>query len=567
MATSEELRDRLHRLEGRGYPAYKGIRGNWEMGDFRLSIDHVQGDPFAAPSRLSAHLPRSTAGLDAWLLAHRSRRLGVAALLARAFSDRARGTHGSGGGRSGTVRMVSPGQLVLTQTALQLAEDGSLEARFTVGLPARGRRILGLAAAELLTQTVPDLVRRCLAEGAHPADVLHLAAAVNEDAEALRGQLRPAGLVAFVADGAILPRRSGVDDRPMDQGAVTFSSPPELRVTLDTPNQGPVSGMGIPEGVTLVAGGGFHGKSTLLRALEAGIYNHRPGDGRERVVTVRDAVKIRAEDGRSVTGVDISPFIVGLPGGQSTKRFTTRNASGSTSQAAGLIEALDLGASVLLMDEDTCATNFLIRDRRMQELIPTDREPITPLLDRVVALHREEDVSTVLVLGGSGDYLDVADTVIAMEAFRPLDATGKARRVAFDFPTGRRAERAPAPLRAASRRVKVSSLPPGQRGRNTRVRPVDSRALRLGGERLDLSALEQLLLPSQLQTVAAALETLGQDRNWNLTSLPELVGRICQGLDRDLDSVDGRRTGDLAWIRGFELGAALNRLRSLEVTE
>ena len=183
----------------------------------------------------------------------------------------------------------------------------------------------------------------------------------------------------------LLPRRSGVDDRPLEGGGVVpFRSPESLRVVLQAPNAGSVPGMGVPVGVTLVVGGGFHGKSTLLRALEAGVYNHRPGDGRERVVSDPDTVKVRAEDGRAVAGVDISAFIDGLPLGQDTHHFTTPNASGSTSQAATIVEALESGAHALLVDEDTSATNFMLRDRRMQSLVPKDAEPITPFQPRPV---------------------------------------------------------------------------------------------------------------------------------------------------------------------------------------
>ncbi|HSG48243.1 MAG TPA: ABC-ATPase domain-containing protein [Longimicrobiales bacterium] len=572
MPTADDLRATLVRLDGRGYPAYKDIRGRWELPDFHLSVDHVQGDPFAAPSRVSAHLPPETAGLDPWLLGNEARRLGVAAWLAAAFSRGAEGRHAEGSGKSGDVRMASPGQLVLPQTAVRVRPDGAVEARFTVGLPARGRRILGREAAELLTRRVPELVRAHLAREAHdPAD-LRRAAAVNEDADALREQLAPSGLVAFVADGAVLPRRSGVDDRPLMNGTVPFESPPSLRVTLEAPNGGAVVGMGIHLGVTLVVGGGFHGKSTLLRALEAGVWNHRPGDGRERVVTVDGAVKIRAEDGRAVTGVDISPFIDRLPGRDDTRSFTTRNASGSTSQAAGLVEALDAGATALLMDEDTCATNFLIRDRRMQALVPSELEPITPLVDRIRELHRDAGVSAVLVLGGSGDYLDVADTVIGMDAFHPRDLTERARQVAVEHPTGRTPETGGHPLdRFPPRRLAPGALPSGRKGRGgrgdrgLRVRTLDGRTLKVGEERLELAAVEQLLLPTQLNTVAAVLERMDRDGGWAGEPLREVARRLAGTTAEELDGVDPRRPGDLAAVRAFEIAAALNRLRSLVV--
>ena len=287
-------------------------------------------------------------------------------------------------------------------------------------------------------------------------------AAVNEDADALRAMLAERGLIAFVADGSILPRSSGVDDRPMrGESVIRFSSPESLRVSFPLPNAGTVTGMGVPAGVTLIVGGGYHGKSTLLRAIERGVYNHLPGDGRELVISAADLVKIRAEDGRAVSGVDISGFIGDLPPGMSTRRFSSANASGSTSQAAAIVEAMESGASGLLIDEDTAATNFLIRDARMQILVPKEKEPITPFIDRVRAMYEQYGVSTVLVAGGSGDYLDVADTVIAMETFRPHDVTSRASAVAAAHPTGRIAEEggpfdveSPAPAPDRKRRSK-----------------------------------------------------------------------------------------------------------------
>lgn len=567
MENLEELARILESLDGKGYGTYKRIRGRWQGPELVLSVDHVQGDPFAAPTRVSVHLAPGEARLPARIRLTDAGRTGVAAWLARDFHDNAGGSHGRGSGKSGLVAMTSPGQLVLPQTAVHIDADGAVEARIVVGLPARGRRIMGSEAARILTRVVPGLVDRHLRGDAHPGETLIRAAEVNEDADALRSGLEARDLVAFVGDGAVLPRESGVSDRPLASGAVPFESPASLRVTLDTPNDGPVTGMGVPRGVTLIAGGGFHGKSTLLRALEAGVYNHRPGDGRERVVTRADAVKIRAEDGRAVTGVDISSFIDDLPDGRATTSFDTRNASGSTSQAAALVESVELGASLLLMDEDTCATNFLIRDRRMQALIRSGLEPITPLVDRVRALERELGVSTVLVLGGSGDYLDVADTVVAMERYRPLDRTADARKVAEAHPTGRLRESTRPLAGPLRRRLGSGSLPRDRKGRDLRVRVLDEGALRVGPERLDLAAVEQLPLRSQLNTVAAVLEFMDRETGWTGTSLVDWVHTVSERLRVDAHGVDGRRRGDLAYVRPQELGAALNRLRTLQLAE
>jgi len=570
MKDSQELDRALQEIDGRGYGAYKTIRGAWSYPGFVLHVDWVQGDPYAAPSPLRLVLEPDHAGLPAGAVRSRARALGTAAWLARRFQaateDLPRRT---GSGASGRIRMDAPGQEVLPQTAVLVSDEGRVEARFGLGLPARGRRVLGDVARGLLLEDLPTLVRTALlcgdlADG--DAEELERHAAANEDAEHLRGLLSENGLLAFVADGARLPRRSGVDDRPLEGDVVPFHSPESLRVEAELPNAGTVHGMGVPEGITLVVGGGFHGKSTLLRALEAGVWNHRPGDGRELVVTRTDAVKIRAEDGRSVSGVDISPFIDGLPLGVDTRRFSTPNASGSTSQAAAIVEALEAGAGALLVDEDTSATNFMIRDRRMQALVPGEAEPITPFIDRIRALHDDRGVSSVLVLGGSGDYLEVADAVVAMRDYRPRDVTEEARAVAAEHPTGRLTEESPPFHPPAPRVIRPASLDPRRGKRPVYVRVPDGRTLRFGREEVDLVAVEPLLSRAQIHALGRALAFASEtvlDEARTMEEILEGVERAVAG--GGLDALDARRPGDLAAFRRFELAAALNRLRTLRV--
>ncbi len=564
-----ELRSLLHGLEGKSYKAFKAVRGHWNLPDFVMSVDHVQGDPFADPSRVRVFLDPAFTGLETRACRAGSRATGTACLLARRFAQEARKSAGvKGTGRSGEIRMEAPGQEVLDQTAVRVGEDGSVEARFTVGLPASGRRILGKEAARLLLDVVPRVVRSSLrAQAFTPGEIL-LHAACNEDADALRETLDSRGLVAFVEDGAVLPRRSGVSQEPLAQGQVVpFESPPSMRVEVDLPNAGRISGMGIPEGVTLIVGGGYHGKSTLLKALERGVYNHRPGDGRERVVSHRAAVKIRAEDGRSVQGIDISPFIRNLPNGQDTRTFTTANASGSTSQAANIMEAVEAGARVLLVDEDTAATNFMIRDRRMQTLIPREMEPITPFVDRIRELYQALGVSSVLVLGGSGDYLEVADTVLAMKEYRPRDVTREAREVAAFLPTGRVREIGEplGPLRP--RAPHPSSLDPRRGRREESLKVRGTHELTLGLEDLDLSSVEQIVSWAQLNAVGQGLLLAWRDLMDGSRSLPEILHLVEERIAAEgLDILDPRKVGNLAAFRRFELAAALNRIRTLQVS-
>lgn len=565
--TLDRLAKALTALDGQGYNAYKRVKGRWHAPDFALLVDYVQGDPFARPTRVRVRVDAGDAALPEWSRASEPRRRATADFLNRRLAQalsQARADLGSG--RSGDLVVLSPGQAVLTRTSLLLDAGGGVEARFGVGLPARGRRIRGPAAAELLCERVPRAVRDSLYAGALDLDALRRHVETVEDAVALRAQLADAGLVAFVADGASLPRRSGVDDGPLrGEGVVPFASPESLRVRLDAPNAGTVSGMGIPTGVTLIVGGGYHGKSTLLHAVERGVYDHVPGDGRERVVARPDAVKVRSEDGRRVAGTDVSNFIATPPSGADTRHFRTENASGSTSQAAAIAEALELGCACLLLDEDTSATNLMIRDARMQELVPGADEPITPFIDRARQLAEEEDVSTVLVVGGSGDYFDVADTVIAMRAYVPHEVTAAAREVAGRLPTRRRS--VDSPWKPLAQRVPLPATIDPSRGRRAvdiKVRSLDR--VSFGTQEVDLGSLEQLVERAQTRAIAQAVAHARGDAIDGERALPDALARLMAEIRTGgLDVIHAEPLGDFAEFRIYELAAFLNRLRSLEV--
>lgn len=567
MADLTDLAAALRRLDGRSYRAYRDIEGDYDAGGFTLLVDRVQGDPFARPSQLRVRLSAGQAELPAWTTRSTDRRRAAADFLNRTLRRRLQEESSHvGSGRGGELTIQRPGQEVLERTSVMVGADGTVEARFLAGLPARGRRILGGAATALLAERLPRAVRRALPFSAQDADALRSHVETVEDAVALRAALADHGLVGFVADGARLPRRSGVDDRPLDAARTRpFMSPASLRVELPAPNAGRVAGMGVPAGVTLIVGGGYHGKSTLLRALERGVYDHVPGDGRERVVSVPEAVKVRAEDGRRVAGTDISAFIDHLPGGQDTRRFWSENASGSTSQAAAIAEALEVGARCLLLDEDTSATNFMIRDARMQALVPREAEPITPFIDRARALHREQGVSTVLVVGGSGDYFDVADTVIALREYEPADVTAEARAVAAAQPTGRRAEAAP--WRPPQPRVPdPASVEARDRRGRVRLRGSLDR-LGFGLEEVDLSAVEQLVEPGQVRALGQALAWASGRALDGRRTLPRALARVMDAVAREgLAVLDPRPVGDYAGFRIFELAACLSRLRSLTLS-
>lgn len=566
MKDREKLRQHLLSIDNRSYKAYKDIQGKYDFRDFTLIVDYVQGDPFASPSKLRVQVPQSVADFPPVLYRTRSRQVALRDYLTRQFARVAREmSDRRGTGKSGLIAATRVGQEVLDRTSA-FVDDDIVEMRFIVGLPAKGRRILGRQAAEMLCQDIPDIVEDALLHESLDAKAIQRHVEIVEDADWLRNQLRDRQLVAFVADGAILPRRSGVDDRPLQDNVVPFQSPDELRVEFDCPNRGNITGMGVPEGVTLIVGGGYHGKSTLLRAIELGVYNKIPDDGREFVVSRADTVKVRAEDGRYIAGVDISPFINNLPQGRSTRHFSTENASGSTSQAANIIEALEAGAQVLLVDEDTAATNFMIRDRRMQQLIAKDKEPITPLIDRVKQLSADRGVSTLLVIGGSGDYFDVANTVIAMDNFAPHEVTDRAKAIAREYATGRTAEGSDRFERGEPRIPLPQSLDPsrGKKSVRTKVRDVDEVAF--GTQDIDLSGVEQIVDEGQLRAIVEAMVYAKQEYLDGRRSLDLILDKVMADIDEDgLDIVAPFPTGDLVQFRRFELAAAINRLRTLRV--
>lgn len=567
--TQNDLEAKLRQIDGKGYKAYKDLAGVYRFSDYVFCIDQVQSDPFAPPSRVRVIVPTEELGIPEMALSTPSRRVALRDYLIRSFqaSIRKTGNFRRGTGRSGLITIDSPGQEILARTAM-VVKDQAIEARFAIGLHGMGRRIAGRLAHEMLFEDIPRIVKQSLFYRNLDTDALSKHLEVCEDADFLRDTLCEKGLVAFIADGAILPRSSGIDDRPMtEKSVVPFESPPSLRVSFELPNAGEVTGMGIKKGITLIVGGGFHGKSTLLHAVERGIYNHVPGDGREYVVTSPKAVKIRAEEGRRVEKVDISPFISNLPFRGDTRYFCTDDASGSTSQAANIMESLEMGADVLMIDEDCSATNFMIRDHRMQELISKDKEPITPFIDRAGQISTELGVSTILVLGGSGDYFDIADTVICMEEYRPRDCTKEAQSIAIKYRAERVAE-VDGRMGSVSPRVPLAGSISAKKGKKeVKISAKGIRSIAFGIFTIDLSAMDQLTDVSQTAAIGEAIYIASRYMDGR-RSLSEVISIIDHDIAKgglDVLGRDGSR--DYAQFRPLDLAGAINRLRTLEVIQ
>jgi len=579
MMNAHDLGRKLRRIDGRGYKAYKALKGNFRFDHWTLAIDHVQGDPFAAPSKMRLRLPQTVAKLPASLFDTRIRRIALQDFLAREVrsairdvgSGPRRGHPGErrGTGKSGLVTIDAGGQEVLERTALLVTPEW-VEARIEVGLPAAGRTILGKEAEAVLLRRLPAIVDRALRWDQLDGGLGTTFVETVTTHEHLRRELSARGLVAFVADGATLPRASGASDSPM-RDAIPFRSPESLRVSLPLPGDDVVTGMGVPEGVTLIVGGGYHGKSTVLKAIERGVYPHIPGDGREAVVTRADAVKIRSEDGRRVSRVDISPFIGQLPLGRSTEDFSSDDASGSTSQATNIMEALEVGAKMLLLDEDTSATNFMVRDARMQALVAKDQEPILPFLDRVRELYDRLGISTILVMGGSGDYFEAADNIIRMTDYVPENVTVEAKRIADAHPTGRTIESDQPMERARDRHPLARSVDPSRGRREVKIEARGRDQILFGRETVDLRAVEQLVDPSQTRAVGYSMHLATERHASGDAGLNLMMDRLDALFDEEgLDVLapfgrPGEHPGNFARPRRFEVAAALNRLRSVDM--
>ncbi len=542
----DQLTATLKKIEKQNYRAYQQIKGQYDFTDFTLFIDHVQGDPYASASRFRATRAWSLTGLE-WLK-NESPAFQRAArdFIARSFEQFAK--------QENTVSIALNGQTVLDSTAVLFTEEG-IELRFRVNLPAEGRSVLGKKANNILTFHLPKFIRRATLERELDREAMVKHCQVVEDQSALREQLEAHNLVAFVANGSVLPRIAGNCDLPMKE-AVEFTVPESLQVTLHAPNKGYVTGLGIPKGITLIVGGGFHGKSTLLNAIERSIYDHIPGDGREYIVTDQKAMKIRAEDGRCVHHLNLSNYINHLPMGKDTADFSTQDASGSTSQAAWLQESIEAGATSLLIDEDTSATNFMIRDERMQALVAKGDEPITPLVDRIGQLRDELDISTIIVMGGSGDYLDVANTVIQMHDYQAVDVTEKAKQVIAQHPTQRHNESEESLQtfrpRALNRVALMNILTDGK----FRVSAKGKDSLRFGKEFTDLSALEQIESADEVNAIGWLWFQLAQLPGWCNNPAKDIEEMLSGEWHASLP-----KQGDLAKPRTLDVMAALNRMR------
>lgn len=562
-----DLKNKLESIHRKSYPAYKSLRGSYTFGDFVLSIDHVQGDPFAAPSSLHVELPLKKAGFPEKYLEKRHTKTALEDLILRSFSKALDqySFKAKGSGKSGLISTSRPGPEVMRRTAVEF-NNIALLVRFEVGFPANGRTINAQELEKILLEFLPQIVKTCLFYQSWEKAKIQACYELAENQQRIREVLEERKLVAFCANGSILPRKSGVSSQPL-KDAIEFQSPESMEISIDLPFGNSIRGMGIPEGVTLIIGGGYHGKSTLLQALEQGVYNHVKGDGREYVITRADALKLRAEDGRAVSHLDLSLFIHDLPNGKDTHCFSTEDASGSTSQAAGVLEGMEAETSCFLIDEDTSATNFLVRDAFMQRVVSGDQEPITPFIARVRDLYEKVGISTILVVGSSGAFFHVADTIIQMDAYRPKDVKMSVEALLPEYPPADLCSNAEPFTLPTEKRMFVMERKIKRHGRGEREERIKTKVMGTDGFSIehnivDLRCVEQLIDTEQTAALAAILKHIVKKGSICM-EMQELVAEINTLLKKKgmAAFVEGALSCGYAYPRKEEIYLMLNRFR------
>lgn len=580
MKNSEELRQQLRSINRKSYPAYKGLKGLYHFGNYILSIDHVQGDPFASPSHVSIQISHRDAGFPVEYYKDTLTGTTLCDYLTRQFEKQVSqyNFRAKGSGKSGLLTVSHCGQEILSRTACEITEKG-ITARFFVGFPANGRTINATELEKIFFDFLPVCIQKSFFYSSLNAKELQNYIELAEDQEFIRQTLPAKNLCAFIADGSILPRESGISSRPM-KASVPFTSPDSLRISINLPHKGKITGMGIPKGITLIVGGGYHGKSTLLNALELGVYNHIPGDGREYVITDATAVKLRSEDGRFIKDVDISMFINDLPNKKDTHCFSTLDASGSTSQAAGIVESMEAGSHLFLLDEDTSATNFMVRDTFMQQVIQREKEPITPFLERAEDLYKKAGISTILVAGSSGAFFHIADTIIQMDNYVPKDITASVKKLCsqyplpavsvtdFQLPHSHRIMSRPAEsskhLRHNSRGNHSDSGAAKPERLKTRISGTDG--FSLGRQEIDLRYTEQLIDAEQTAALGLLLKYAVEHLADGRRTLPEIVQFLWKNLSLhglSFFTENQKISCGYATPRIQEIYACLNRYRGL----
>lgn len=578
----QNLKTQIESIADQPYRHIRKLTGSYKFPGFDFKFLRTQGSPGANPASIAAiTVPVKATGFPNQFMAKSYYRIAMADFIIRRFklgidqiAKQNRGREGSG-----SFYTIELSQKMLQRDCV-LFVDNDIELRFIFSLPAKGSgggqfdadQAWLMFEKELTAMVDFSLYYKNYDQ--ESTQLLDRYLDVQHKRERIKNYLKKNGLTVFINNGAILPRQSGIDDRPATgKNIIPFQSPMSCQVEIPISDTEVVQGMAIKEGITCITGGGYHGKSTLLQAILAGIYAHIPDDGREYIVTREDAVFIRAEEGRSIRNVDISAFIGMLPNGINTEQFSTDNASGSTSQAAMIVESLEAGSNLLLFDEDSCATNLLLRDELIAKVLDSSQEPIKPLYNSVRSLWCQYRVSMIFVVGGLGSFLQKADTCLLMDNYQCRDITAKVRAVLGEI----KYEALQAEKFSGQRYLAADNFSPAYNNQRLnkqipkRIKSLRNapRQLEYGMDLINLEALPQLIEASQILTIGYCLLRLKKAMEYqgsNAHTIKYWLDWLYQQLERNgLSFLQPDYPGLLSLPRRNEVAAAINRTRSLKV--
>ncbi len=578
----KKLKTLLYSISNQPYQKIQKIRGSFQFPHYEFKFIRIQGSPGANPASIaSVKVSIESSEFPRQFLISSHSRLAVADFLIRRFkqgivkfSQQNRGRDGSG-----SLNTIELSQKMLERDCV-LFSEAEIELRFIFSLPAKGSgggQFDADQAWQMFQQELNAIVDYALIyKGYDKAsrELLNEYLQIQIKRQEIKHYMEQNGLCVFINNGACLPRQSGIDDQPArGEGIKKFQSPTINQINIPLSNNDRIQGMAIKEGITCITGGGYHGKSTLLQAILAGVYAHIPGDGREFIVTREDAVFIRAEEGRSIRNVDISPFIGTLPNGLNTQSFSSENASGSTSQAASIIEAVESDSRLLLFDEDTCATNFLIRDELIKKVLDSENEPIKPLYSTVRSMWKQHGISMIFVVGGLGVFLQKADTCLMMDNYQCKNITNKVREklgeiaeeneISLDF--------------SAQRLLATDNFNPSYINKRLkkevpkRIKPLRNspKQLEYGMDLINLEALPQIVEAPQILSVGYCLLRLRKEMEIQANSTQTIeywLGWLYKMLEQQgLSFLQADYPGTISLPRKYEVAAAINRIRSLRI--
>ena len=565
MKNKEELYGKIEQVNLKGHGDLQQLLGDYDFSRYVLKILRIEEPVETQLSMLIVRVPQLIAGFPQDLIQTPVGRTALEDLIARKVADEIEKTasYDTAGISRRRLYFTRPGQKILPRSSLVVTEE-YVEARIYFRPPMQDDKIMGSDLKELFFGMLPRIANSALIYcNLHEGEAERCVNSMS-DADHIRRLLPTRGWVSFVAEQSHLCRVNHGDTPDMHR-TQTLRVDDALAKSLDLPKAGAVRGFGVPSGLTVILGDAYSGRVELMRAMSAGIYNHVRGDGREQVITVPDAVYLKAEAGRSVRRVDLSAFLRDA-GDENSPVFSSPNADVFASEAAATVEALEAGARALLFDESDSSPEFLARDPRLAGLTPPAEQRITPL--SAIARRMVDQLGVSVVVAGTvtvTDFIPVADTVLRIANFKVYDVTKEAKKLVTAVPAPS------APINVASmversRSIVPSSIDPSAGRSDFLIEADDIHSLRFGREKIDLSSVEQLADVDQTRTIGRILYYAKTRYMEEVRPIREILDAIDHDLSSEgLETLTRTLQGDLARPRRYEIAAALNRLPSLRI--